>query len=369
MHLHAGHGDPWPFARAHMPVPGLIVNQVLSNWATRGPAQIAGKPFDLFPCDRMTTTKSVAFAGYNEAQIRVLERACSELSSPGLHLAPEVWDGTRKDLLVINPENTLVVQSAIRLTTRRGGRYLVLPVLHAAEDFAASVLAVRRALASALPDARSPGVPAMAAHGNDARPSLFDTLRDLIADGVDVSATCSSCHVLILPDSGKVRARNELAFGMFRTFFGRSDWEIRPMLEPVDLEQYPIAHSLESFLIDASLRIRFRLPNVPPGRFRLTAYPDLGELTAQTDVLSLASFAMRPQESVKALAELAGVDGSRANAFVFAASILGLVDRTPAEPRVEVIADTPSKAEKRSIWTRIANRFGLGSVKEEAEDA
>lgn len=316
----------------------------------------------------MTTNKAVAAAGFEEAQFRMLEAVCRDLSAGGTRVVLQEWDGTRKDLVLINPENPVVAESARRLTTQRGGQYLLLIVRSLRVDDMAARGALRAQLATALhlsPSSSGKQEPA----ASDGGTPLYELLRDLIADGVNVSASCSSCHVLILPDAGKVRARNDVAFGMLRTFFSRTDWVVQPLHGPVDMSQYGVSRSLESLLIDACLRIRFRLPSVESGPFRLNTYPDLGELTGHSDVLNLASFAMHPQPTVKALADQAQTEITRANAFVFAATMLGLIEAVAIKSDGPAILESGDvRTERRSIWSRIARRFGLGAVREERED-
>ncbi|AVP99465.1 hypothetical protein C7S18_20835 [Ahniella affigens] len=338
---------------------------MISLFDARADREIGAAPDYFSPIariHRMNVSKAVAVAGFDESQFQILAAICRDLSTANASVSLHAWDGTRKDLIIINADNDVIAQSAKRLTERRGGRHLLLSrdAVHGQID------AVRRAMQQALllPAALPAAAPTPSGMALDL--PLIDLLKEAIASGANVVATCSSCQVLILPDAGKVRARNEVAFGMFRTFFGRDDWRVQAMSGPVDLEAYPSVHSLDAFLVDACLRLRFRLPMFSAGAFRLTTYPDLGELTGHSDMLTLASYAMQAQPSAKALADVAQVEPARANAFLIAVSMVGLIESTAEAPQPLAISDLPAgKTEKRSLWTRLARRFGLGRVSDE----
>lgn len=300
------------------------------------------------------------------------------LVSCGLEARCLPWDGTRRDLVFIDPSQP-IGESAFRISARRGTRIVVVGKRfpdaaldeHSDDTQIGTVLRLALGLDAACgrpdgvvvlpsgPDARSRATaPVETESEGDVRKTLLAQLAAPIRAGTDFWLRSGRESILVRPDAGQLFARHETSLGVLRAQLFRNLWLIEPA-EPLAEADWP-AHvaSLESFLVDGCLRLQYKLPPVPCGAGRLTVFPDLGALSAHPDMLRVAREAMRGFASAEALAATTGVAVGRVNALLWAMHVTGLLaplEESPAPP-IRQVAPEPASP---TLWQRMARRFGL----------
>jgi hypothetical protein len=310
-----------------------------------------------------------ALAADAERRVRLAVRA---LAMPSVETSLEPWQGSGCTAVVVDSLDGYG-RHVMDVATRRGVAVLALGDANAASDrssFAnlptdASIASIAQALK---------GLLGLASTSEARRPAPRDPERSEAGDAggliqlarsdawreSDLEARFGPRTIYLARADGRaiahtlsdlIEARNQLCQG---------DWQFREVAPGAAADAgAEVSTSLDTLLVQAALRGESQLPPFPAVACTLAHWPDLGAATDALDAMRLAAPMLRRACTPKELALLTGLEESRVHACLWAFEAAGSLRRTQSASESPPAART--MAPQRSLWSRFASHFGLGS--------
>jgi hypothetical protein len=336
----------------------------------------------------MSNHKLLRHAGLSDAFLRRLILACRVASARQLVLRCEPWDGTRCDVAVVAAADAYG-QRAADLARRRGTPILgVHPPgmstnpgafpLRVSEDAATGDIldALLECLGVAARGPSTGSLQTTAASAGASTPSesaQVSLLSAMVAsEGSGTSwlhAQCNGIEVFVDREGGRVCAESLEMLGIAASRAGREGWTARP--HPglqIGTPRLLASGSLDTFLLTAALSARSTLPRLPPMRFQLRQWPDLGGMPEAVDALRVVRSIQSRRLTEAEIRESAGVDETTVRACLHAFRAAGLVVGELADASATKLADVTSGASSfrtpPRVLDRLARWVGLGRRRE-----
>lgn len=312
----------------------------------------------------MERNLTVAVVGTSDEFAIRVQAACAMLARDGVRAELTAWDGTRRAVILANPDD-IVGETALRLTRQRNG--LAIPVRngqrHSVHELGgdASVDEIRWVVSRLIQSGRD-GVKPIVATGSEAHPpGLLGILCERADSGGEFIVMRKGHALLISHEKGRLFEPNTLDVGLFKAKFLNDEWEVQDSvaaLRAFQAQKGLVSCSLDATLVEVCVHYKARLPRLRDETVRLATFPDVGALDGMPELLRVAAAAIRKPQRINELAMELGIDPAKVNAFFWAMRGSGLCCSIPSAPvAVPTIATATPK--RIGVWRWVAQKFGL----------
>lgn len=330
----------------------------------------------------------IAIAALDDDTAQRLRIAATLLAAYRIRAVVRDWDGTRCNVLVADHADTYGRQ-AYEIARRRETPVLLfnptdqtrIPGVTCADPASvASTLAVALRDLLGAPQAETPATAAQAAPAaspatasataapaapserTQAATSALCRLTSPEFEGRPVDATLRGRTLHIRPAQGRIYAPSLSDLLSARDSLGQTDWTLQTVAandRSVELGD-GVSRSLEAFLLQAAFQSKTRLPEFPPGRYRLRDWPDIGSAPELIGALKIANALLRGAGSAEQLAAQCDLPLGDVNAALWAYRAAGLLETEGSKGVFTAVHERPQDAGRLGgLLARIASHFGL----------
>lgn len=292
-----------------------------------------------------------------ELEMRI-SLACGLLAADQLQVDTQPWKGRNCDVLVVDMQSGYG-QLAYEVAKRKSVAVLGFDD-NVHENRSPGVCQLdRHAPVAAITKALREMLLPLTATVEGGVTGLLDVCLREAGCATDLHVKHGQVAVILRPAAGRIHARSVSDLLAAEARLLNSGW--LPTLAS-ELQQgeasWHITRSLDCFLVIACHRFQGRLPALEHRVFKLTRWPDLGNIPDDGDSLRLAALLHQSAWTVGDLAHHAGVDVSCVNAFCWAMMACGaLASGEPPSSSAVSRRTTPPPAS--SILQRVARHFGV----------
>ena len=299
----------------------------------------------------------IGVAGLPEELELRLSLACGLLAASHIHVDVQEWKGRESDILIVDLDSGYG-RLAHEIATRRKLPVLVFARSDGAEHASESRLDRQAPAAVLARTLQERLLPASTTSPDSFQGLLGICLRE-VECGQDLLVRRSGIALVLRHVASRIHARSVSDLHAAEARLLDNTWlcSTKPAMDTHEHE-WLVSRSLDSFLVNACLRHEASLPTLGGNMYRLTRWPDLGNVTDDLDSLRLSSLLYRSGRPVEALRQHTNVSAKRINAFLWATLASGALVCDDGNIATTLTQSHPSPA-TASVIQRVARHFGL----------
>ena len=299
----------------------------------------------------------IGVAGLPEELELRLSLACGLLAASHIHVDVQEWKGRESDILIVDLDSGYG-RLAHEIATRRKLPVLVFARSDGAEHASESRLDRQAPAAVLARTLQERLLPASTTSPDSFQGLLGICLRE-VECGQDLLVRRSGIALVLRHVASRIHARSVSDLHAAEARLLDNTWlcSTKPAMDTHEHE-WLVSRSLDSFLVNACLRHEASLPTLEGNLYRLTRWPDLGNVTDDLDSLRLSSLLYRSGRPVEALKQHTNVSAKRINAFLWATLASGALVCDDGNIATTLTQSHPSPA-TASVIQRVARHFGL----------
>jgi hypothetical protein len=299
----------------------------------------------------------IGVAGLPEELELRLSLACGLLAASHIHVDVQEWKGRESDILIVDLDSGYG-RLAHEIATRRKLPVLVFARSDGAEHASESRLDRQAPAAVLARTLQERLLPASTTSPDSFQGLLGICLRE-VECGQDLLVRRSGIALVLRHVASRIHARSVSDLHAAEARLLDNTWlcSTKPAMDTHEHE-WLVSRSLDSFLVNACLRHEASLPTLGGNMYRLTRWPDLGNVTDDLDSLRLSSLLYRSGRPVEALKQHTNVSAKRINAFLWATLASGALVCDDGNIATTLTQSHPSPA-TASVIQRVARHFGL----------
>ncbi|MBB6248379.1 hypothetical protein [Rhodanobacter sp. A1T4] len=299
----------------------------------------------------------IGVAGLPEELELRLSLACGLLAASHIHVDVQEWKGRESDILIVDLDSGYG-RLAHEIATRRKLPVLVFARSDGAEHASESRLDRQAPAAVLARTLQERLLPASTTSPDSFQGLLGICLRE-VECGQDLLVRRSGIALVLRHVASRIHARSVSDLHAAEARLLDNTWlcSTKPAMDTHEHE-WLVSRSLDSFLVNACLRHESSLPTLGGNMYRLTRWPDLGNVTDDLDSLRLSSLLYRSGRPVEALKQHTNVSAKRINAFLWATLASGALVCDDGNIATTLTQSHPSPA-TASVIQRVARHFGL----------
>jgi len=299
----------------------------------------------------------IGIAGLPEELELRLSLACGLLAASHIHVDVQEWKGRESDILIVDLDSGYG-RLAYEIATRRKLPVLVFAHSDGAEHASESRLDRQAPAAVLARTLQERLLPASTTSPDSFQGLLGICLRE-VECGQDLLVRRSGIALVLRHVASRIHARSVSDLHAAEARLLDNTWlcSTKPAMDTHEHE-WLVSRSLDSFLVNACLRHEASLPTLGGNMYRLTRWPDLGNVTDDLDSLRLSSLLYRSGRPVEALKQHTNVSAKRINAFLWATLASGALVCDDGNIATTLTQSHPSPA-TASVIQRVARHFGL----------
>lgn len=299
----------------------------------------------------------IGVAGLPEELELRLSLACGLLAASHIHVDVQEWKGRESDILIVDLDSGYG-RLAHEIATRRKLPVLVFARSDGAEHASESRLDRQAPAAVLARTLQERLLPASTTSPDSFQGLLGICLRE-VECGQDLLVRRSGIALVLRHVASRIHARSVSDLHAAEARLLDNTWlcSTKPAMDTHEHE-WLVSRSLDSFLVNACLRHEASLPTLGGNMYRLTRWPDLGNVSDDLDSLRLSSLLYRSGRPVEALKQHTNVSAKRINAFLWATLASGALVCDDGNIATTLTQSHPSPA-TASVIQRVARHFGL----------